>query len=93
MSIPSIMMPNLGSSSDGGLSIIFGMEGEINFTSTIPMSSSTSSGVGVPFHWNIPSGFGIVSSKTRGSSMLACFNFPRVSTPFPRETSLWDKFS
>jgi hypothetical protein len=68
------------------------MGGGIPSTSTIPMSGLTSSGVGVPFGWNIPSGFGVVPSQDGGSSMSGGFNFPWVSTPFPGGTSLGVNF-
>jgi hypothetical protein len=69
------------------------MGGGTPSTSTIPMSGLTSSGVGVPFGWNFPSGFGVVSSQDGGSSMSGGFNFPWVSTPFPGGTPLGGKFS
>jgi hypothetical protein len=34
-----------------------------------PMSSPRSSGVGIPFGWNISSGFGVVPSQGGGSCM------------------------
>jgi hypothetical protein len=41
----------------------------------------------------MPSGFGVVPSQTGGSSTSGGFNFPWVSTPFPRGTSLGGNFS
>jgi len=38
--------------------------------------------VDFPFLWNIPSGFGIVHSQSRGNNVSRGFNFPWVSTPF-----------
>jgi hypothetical protein len=81
--IPSISMPTYGSFSDGGTSISFSMEGGNPSTFANPMRGPTSSGVGVPFRWNISSGFGVVPSHTGASSMLGGFKFPYVSTPFP----------
>jgi hypothetical protein len=62
-------------------------------TSTNPMTNLTSSGVGVPFGWNISSGFGAIPSQSRGSSMLEGFIFPWVSTLFPGGPSLRGNFS
>jgi len=83
MPIPLVMMSTLGSHSSGGASLGFNMGGGIPSTSTIPMSGPTSSGVGLPFGWNIPSGFGTDPSQYGGRNMLGGFNFPWVSTPLP----------
>jgi hypothetical protein len=59
--IPSISIP-FGSSSGGGSSLGFGMGGGVHSTSTIPMSIPRLSGFGLPFGWNILSGFVVVLS-------------------------------
>jgi hypothetical protein len=92
MPIPSVSMPTTRSSSSGGSSLGFSMGSGIPSTSTIPMSGLTLSSVGLPFGWNIPSGFGAVPSQAGGSNTSGGFNFPWVSTPFPRGTSLGGNF-
>jgi hypothetical protein len=52
------------------------------------MSGLTSLGVGVPFGWNIPSGFRVISSK---AGQVVCQEV--LTTPFSGGTSLDDKFS
>jgi hypothetical protein len=69
MPVPSIMMPTSGYFCGGGSSLGFIMGGGTPSSSTIPMSRSVSSGVGVSFGWKFPSGFGDVSSQDGGSSM------------------------
>jgi hypothetical protein len=51
------------------------------------MSGPTLSGVGLPFRWNIPSGFGVVPSQARGNNMLGGFNFSWVDT-FPYDLKM-----
>jgi hypothetical protein len=63
MPIPSILMPTSRSFSGGGSSLGFNMGGGNPSTSTNPMSNPTSLGAGVPFGWNISSGFGVVPSQ------------------------------
>jgi hypothetical protein len=57
-------------------------------TSTNPMSDPASSGAGVPFWWNISSGFGPVPSQAGDSITSRGFKFPWVSIPFHEGTSL-----
>jgi hypothetical protein len=85
-------MPTSGSFSSGGASLGFSMGGGNPSTSTNPMSGLTSLGVGVPFGWNISSGFGVVPSQDGGSSTSGGFNFPWVSTPFPGAHPLGEIF-
>jgi hypothetical protein len=61
--------------------------------STIPTSGLVSSGVGVSFGWNFPSGFGVVSSQVGGNSMSKPFKFPWVSTHLSGGTPLEGNFS
>jgi hypothetical protein len=82
--IPSIFSSYFEYFSSGGPSLDFIMGGGIPSTSTIHMSSMTSSSVGVPFGWNILSGFGVVSSEVGATTMLGGFKFPWFRTPFPR---------
>jgi hypothetical protein len=74
------------------MSLCFSMGNITPSASTIPMSSLASSGVSLPFKWNIPSGFLVFPSQVGGSNVSRGFNFPWVRIPFPRGMSLGEKF-
>jgi hypothetical protein len=65
--IPLVVMLKSRFYSSGGPSLGFSTGGGIPSTSTIPISILVMSSVGFPFSWNIPSGFGIVPTQSRGS--------------------------